>query len=117
MTTDNDKFKQLLAKKDLPVLDDNFEEMVMDQILKEELRSSIAGQYVRKMYVFFGAGFVLGLVAMFSISNVVFSWGEWEVTIPPVVLQVPFVLLLLFLIDRIYKARRLSRGEMDVLDD
>jgi hypothetical protein len=39
------------------------------------------------------------------------------VTIPPVVLQVPFVLLLLFLIDRIYKARRLSRGEMDVFDD
>ena len=91
MITDKDKFKQLLAKKDLPVLDDNFEEMVMDQIFKEELRSSIAGQYVRKMYVFFGAGFVLGLVAMFSISNVVFSWGEWEVTIPPVVLQVPFV--------------------------
>ncbi|WP_416865549.1 MAG: hypothetical protein ACMVP2_24720 [Imperialibacter sp.] len=117
MISENDRLKKLLAKKELTELDENFEEVVMDQVFREAKRFSVTHKYIRRMYVCFGVGFVLGLVAMFSISNLEVSLGEWELTIPSFVLQVPFVLLILFLVDRLYKARQFSRGEMDVFND
>jgi hypothetical protein len=115
MTTDQ-HFKELLANRDMPAPNDHFDDQVMYQLYKEQKRTSLSHRYIRRMYICFGVGFILGLIAMFSITNVVVTVGELELTVPLPVLQVPFVLLALFFIDRLYKAGLIHWNKREAFD-
>ena len=105
------KLKQFLLEKESLQLTDDFDSNMMLIINKQASKRVNEKRYIKLMYLFFLLGLMLGFVIAITLVDTEISLGDTAFTINKLILQIPLVIALLFLFEKIYKATLVRRGK------
>lgn len=100
---EKDNLKSLLSMEEIPLLSENFEEQVMGEVLQNASRKKVEHKYVKRMHFYFAVGVILGMVLATSFLKLEFSLGQKVFQVTGIILQIPMLIVLLFLFERIYR--------------
>ena len=105
------KLKQFLLEKENLQLTDDFDSNMMLMINKQASKRINEKRYIKLMYLFFILGLMLGFVIAITLVDTEISLGDTAFTINKLILQIPLVIALLFLFEKIYKATLVRIGK------
>ena len=106
--------RSILVEKEIPHLDDSFEDRIMLQLQKKAVVHKTENNYFRLMYVFFALGLVFGILLSFTIINKEFSFLGVDFIVNRVMLLIPLVVILLFLFEKVYKTILFRSGKEEI---
>ena len=110
------KFQSLLLEKETPELNEKFEELMMLQIHQSANSRSKERKYIYLMYAFFVLGIFLGLILSFSLNNKVLSFGEYSFTVKSIYFQIFFIVVFLFIFEKVYKTILYLKGKEKIFE-
>ena len=116
MIDKDNNLQLLLQKKETPELNESFENRMMDQIHLIKSTKSLKNKYIRLMYMFFALGLILGLYISSSLVNKIVSIGELNFTFNQLFFQIPFIMIFLFIFDKIYKSILFLKGKREIFE-
>ncbi|PCH67953.1 MAG: hypothetical protein COC06_10405 [Bacteroidales bacterium] len=108
--------QSILAEKEIPHLDESFEERMMLQLHKKAIDYKTENHYFRLMYVFFALGLIFGILVSYTMINKEFSFLGMDFIVNKVVLLIPLVVALLFLFEKVYKTILFRSGKEEIIN-
>lgn len=108
--------QSILAEKEVPLLDEAFEERMMFQLHQKTSVHKTEKHYLRLMYMFFALGLIFGILLSFTIIDKELSFGGMSFIIDKVVLVIPLIAVLLFLFEKIYKTILFREGKEEIIN-
>ena len=99
-----DKFKELLFEKHQVKLTDDFDKNMMNIINKHAIIKSKERKYFKLMYLYFIVGLAFGFLKTINFIGIDFSFGNYNILIDRLSLQIPIIIALLVIFERIIKA-------------
>lgn len=109
----DENFKHILLEKEHDGISRDFESDMMQLIHKHASGKVTERKYIRLMYLFFLLGLMLGIVIAVSLADKEFTVFGYQFIINRLVLQIPLVIAILVIFEKIYKATLVSRGKED----
>lgn len=106
-----DNLKQFLKAKEKVRLPDGFDDDMMLLIKKHVLNKLKDKKHLKLMYLFFVLGLVLGFIIAVTFVDLEFLIGSTKFSINKLILQIPMIVIILFLFEKIYKATLVSIGK------
>lgn len=107
----NDGFKKILSEKENVTLSEDFDNEMMSALNMHIIKKATDKKYIRLMYFFFTLGLIFGFIIAFSIVDVEFSLNDKVYFINKFVLQIPLILVILLIFEKIYKATLVNKGK------
>ncbi|MFO7657988.1 MAG: hypothetical protein R6W78_13075 [Bacteroidales bacterium] len=107
----DDSFKRFLLEKKSVHLPDDFDNDMMFLIKKHALNKSKMNIHFKLMYFFFILGLLLGFIIAITFVDLEFFIGNNKFLLNKIVLQIPLIVTILFLFEKIYKATLVSLGK------
>ena len=114
---DRDKnLQSMLHKKEMPPLSEDIEQRTMSKIYQRASSKSRQRRYIRLIYLFFALGLILGFVLSSSfMDNEIILFG-FNLSENPFLLQIPMVVVLIWLFEKIYRIVLYQKGKEEAYD-
>ncbi len=106
-----DNFKRFLLEKEHVQLTDDFDNNIMFHIKKHALSKSKDKKYLKLMYLFFLLGLVFGFAIAVTFVDLEFFIGRSKFLINKLILQIPLIVIILFLFEKVHKATLVTIGK------
>ena len=108
--------QSILAEKEVPLLDEAFEERMMLQLHQKTSAYETEKHYLRLMYLFFALGLFFGILISFTMIDKEFSFGGLSFIIDKAILVIPLIAVLLFLFEKVYKTLLFREGKEEIIN-
>lgn len=116
MRANDDNLRTILSQKETPELTGDFDDRLMTRIHKNSVQMSAEKKYIRLMYSFFAVGLVLGFILSSIIGNVAIDIRDSSFIINKWFLQLPFVGVLLFVFEKLYRTMQFRKDKRNLFD-
>lgn len=98
----NDNIGEILKQKSNPKLRDSFEDDLMLLIHERATIKSHSLSSVKRTYMFFILGIIIGILASFYLNGTVLLLGDYSLSIHKNFFFIPIIVGLLFVFEKVY---------------